>query len=389
MMEVLITRFEEDHPGVTVELQTITPEQKSTTNSQIISGENPPDIAQASGDWRALAANGDLEPLDDIYEEIAPRLAEGTAEQLQHDGTFYGVPTGQAYDNIVYYNVDMFEELGIEVPEDRRIASSEDLYAIVEQLRAAGKEPLAVGGTGGYQFGWMVDGLLPTAATEEELTNYLENWKPDVELEANYTDPPFLKTLETLKGWGDNGVFQTGYLGADTATASGLYYQQQAGMILGGSWYIGQFEENALDFESDFMILPGVEGGNETKLALLTGTSMVIPSGSDSIDLAKEFVELWMSDEMQVEAIANTKFSFPNVTTVDQEALELDPLSAALIEEGSANGTYPTWTGVIPGPPGQQTIDPNVAAMLAGELTPEEVAQRQQEAIETHRESEG
>ena len=98
MMEILVTRFEQEHPNVTVELQTITPEQKATTNSQIISSANPPDIAQASGDWRQLAANGDLASLDDIYEEIAPRLAEGTAEQLQFDGVFYGIPTGQAYE---------------------------------------------------------------------------------------------------------------------------------------------------------------------------------------------------------------------------------------------------------------------------------------------------
>jgi ABC-type glycerol-3-phosphate transport system substrate-binding protein len=388
MMDVLVTKFEEEHEGVTVELETITPEQKSTTNSQVISSANPPDLAQASGDWRALAKNGDLEPLDDVFADIEERLAPGTAEQLKVDDVFYGVPTGQAYDNIIFYNTDLFEEAGITVPDDRRIASSEDLYEMVEKLDAIGVEGVAIGGTGGYQFGWMVDGLLPTSASEEELTSYLTSWDPAAEFDVAYTEPAFVNAVETIKEWGDNGVFQDGYLGADTATASGLYYQGAAGMILGGSWYIGQFAENNLDFETDFLLLPPVEGGKEAKLSLLTGTSMVVPSKAPNVELAKEFVELWMSDEMQVEAIANTNFSFPNVTTVDQSALDIDPLGAALIEEGAANGTYPTWSSIVPGAAGQQVIDPNVAAMLAGTITAEEVAAKQQEAIEAAREAE-
>jgi raffinose/stachyose/melibiose transport system substrate-binding protein len=114
---------------------------------------------------------------------------------------------------------------------------------------------------------------------------------------------------------------------------------------------------------------------------------MVLPAKSDNIELAKKFMALWISDEMQVEAIANTNFSFPNTTTVDQSKLSIDPLAAKLVEEGSANGTYPTWSAIVPGTAGQQVIDPNVASMLAGKLSPQEVAQKQQEAIEQLRES--
>jgi raffinose/stachyose/melibiose transport system substrate-binding protein len=388
MMDVLVKKFEADNPGVEVQLETITPEQKSTTNSQVITSSNPPDIAQAGGDWRELAKNGDLEPLDDVFEEndYESKLAPGTAELLKQDDKAYAIPVGQAYDNIAY-NTSLFEKAGIEVPADRRIASSEELYDIVAKLKAIGVEGLTVGGTGGYQFGWMVDGLLPTATTDEELLNYNSSWDGKTEMEVQYTDEPFVKVLETLQDWGKNGVFQEGYLASDTATASALYYQQQAGMVLGGSWYVGEFNKNNLEFETDFLLLPPVDGGREAKLALLTGAGMVLPAKSDNIELAKEFMALWISDEMQVEAIANTNFSFPNTTTVDQSKLSIDPLAAKLVEEGSANGTYPTWSAIVPGTAGQQVIDPNVASMLAGELTPQEVAQKQQEAIEQLRES--
>lgn len=382
MMDILVSTFEAENPGVTVELQTITPEQKSTTNSQLISSSNPPDVAQASGDWRDLARNGDLEPLDDIFEEIAPRLTEGTAEQLQVDGTYYGVPTGNAYVGMAYYNVELFEEAGIEIPADRRIASNADLYDIVNKLKAVGAEGVAIGGTGGYQFGWLVDGLLASATSEEELAGFLSSADPSADLDVSYTDPAFVQSLETLKAWGDNGVFQEGYLGADPAQASALYYQGIAGMILGGSWYVGQFEENNLEFTSDFLILPPVDGAEDSKMLLITGTSMVVPSAGANVELAKKFVELWQSDEMQLQAVANTNFSFPNVTTVDLSALTIAPLGAAIVEQASSAGTFPMWSAVVPGPVGQQVIDPNVQGMLAGASTPQEVAAKQQTAIE-------
>jgi raffinose/stachyose/melibiose transport system substrate-binding protein len=389
MMAILVEKFQKDHPGVKVQLETITPEQKSTTNSQVITSANPPDIAQAGGDWRELAKNGDLVSLADMFtkNDIDARLAPGTPELLKVEGVPYAIPIGQAYDDIVFYNKELFAKAGIEVPADRRIATSQDLYDIVKKLKAAGAEGLTVGGTGGYQFGWMVDGLLPTSATEEEFENYNSSWEGKVDMTAKYTDPAFVKVLETIQDWGKNGVFQEGYLASDTATASALYYQGRAGMVLGGSWYVGEFKKNNLDFTSDFLLLPPVEGGKEAKLALLTGAGMVLPSKSDNIELAKEFMALWLSDEMQLKAVANTNFSFPVVTSIDVKSLSIDPLAAALVEEGTTKGTYATWSAIVPGSAGQQVIDPNVASMLAGKLTPQQVAQKQQEAIEKLRKS--
>jgi ABC-type glycerol-3-phosphate transport system substrate-binding protein len=90
---------------------------------------------------------------------------------------------------------------------------------------------------------------------------------------------------------------------------------------------------------------------------------------------------------MQLQAVANTNFSFPVVTSIDVKSLSIDPLAAALVEEGTTKGTYATWSAIVPGSAGQQVIDPNVASMLAGKLTPQQVAQKQQEAIEKLRKS--
>lgn len=387
MMDILVKKFEADNPGVKVELQSVTAEQKTSTNSQLIASSNAPDLALAPNDWRTLAGEGLLAPLDDLYknQDLDTRYAQAMVDSSTLDGTTYAFGTDQNYDNLVYINKALFEQAGIEIPADHRIKSTEDLIDIVKKLNAIGVSGIAIGGTGGFQFGWLVDGLLPTSATDKELQNYLTNWQADVPFDSQYTDPAFLNVIKTIQSWGDGGVFADGYLAADYSIARGLYYQGQAGMLLSGGWEIGELEKQGVTFESDFLLLPPVDGGTDTKVSLLAGPSMVIPAKAKSIDLAKKFAELWVSDEMQVQAVANTGFGFPAVNTVQTSSLDVRPLTLQLIDAANTIGVSPNWTSIVPGTVSQTVIDPLVASMLAGAITPEDVAQKQQEAVEASR----
>lgn len=387
MMEILVAQFEKDNPGVTVELQAVSNEQKTSTNSQLIASDNAPDIALAPSDFRILAAEGKLAPLDDLYTsaDLNTRYAQAMVDASSVDGTPYGFGADQNYDNLVFINKELFAQAGIDIPTDHRIKDSAQLIEIVNKLKAAGTGGLAIGGTAGFQFGWLVDGLLPTSASEDELANYLTSWQKDAPFNAQYTDPAFVDTLQTIKDWADAGVFADGYLSADYSIARGLYYQGQAGMLLSGAWEVGELKAQNVPFESDFLLLPPVDGGPEMKVSLLASPSMVIPASAKHIDLATKFAELWVSDAMQTEAVAGTGFGFPAVNTVDSSTLSVPELSASIISAANTLGVYPTWSSIVPGNVGQTVIDPLIASMLAGEKTTVEVATEQQAAVEANR----
>src|SRR4028118_2011377 len=84
----------------------------------------------------ALAEAGLLYDMTDAYEEHEWEVFDFAKERVTFDGKLYGVP-GELETIGVFYNKDVFTELGLEQPE-----SLEDLRAASETIRDAGTIPM-------------------------------------------------------------------------------------------------------------------------------------------------------------------------------------------------------------------------------------------------------
>ena len=157
--------FEKENPEVKVELQTITGEQKQSTNAQVMASGDAPDIGlvpMGGPPYLELMKNDALVPLDDVWEsaDLDNRIDEATAETLKSDGTPYVVLFDTVYYNVVFYNKDAFAYAGVKAPANHQLESPEQLYGIVDQLDDAGYEGVALGGSSGFQASWMLDAQL-------------------------------------------------------------------------------------------------------------------------------------------------------------------------------------------------------------------------------------
>lgn len=379
--------LKEAHPDVTVEFQTVTEQQKSTTNAQILASSGAPDIGLVpvnSQPYFDLVQADKLLPLDDVWKDadLESRYGDAVANALKWDDQPHLVLFDTTFYNVVYYNVDAFAAAGVAAPADRQIASNADLYDMVSKLDAAGYDGLAVGGSAGYQFGWLVDAQLQANAAPEALSDFLVSWRPGQEQGVPYTSPEFTDSLAQIGEWNDNGVFPTGVAGQNGDQAQAAFTAGTAGMLLGGTWTPSVIGDTG--FEYDWLLLPGA-ADQPTQPTLFAGDTLAIPTASTNSELAKEFLAIYSSDEVQKYAAENVG-SLPAVNTVAASDVPgLGPLVQSIVEFTTSTGFGIGWTSTLPGSIGQSFIDPQVQQLVSGQTTAEHIGEAEQQEFESYK----
>lgn len=122
-MEELGARFTENHPEVSIEFVNIVdggPWGRDQLQRMIAGGE-PPDLMMLNtGQFEAFGSRGALAELDERISGDSFDLGvyfEPAVDGCKVDGKVMGLPKDIS-DHIVYLNTDMFEEAGVELPEN-------------------------------------------------------------------------------------------------------------------------------------------------------------------------------------------------------------------------------------------------------------------------------
>ena len=110
-----VKKFEEANPGVKLNLEVVSWNDIATVVSTRISNNNAPDILNIDT-FAQYQAEGLLLPVSDYCpDELFADFFPSFIEQSVVDGVCWAVPD-LASARALYYNVDIFEEVGIEVP---------------------------------------------------------------------------------------------------------------------------------------------------------------------------------------------------------------------------------------------------------------------------------
>ncbi len=134
----------------------------------------------------------------------------------------------------VFYRSDIFEEAGVEIP-----TTQEELIAVAPALRAAGYEPLTVGGSD-----WTGLNLIML-----QMQGCMED-KEGIELASNggwADNANAQKCAELFVEMRDNGVFADGVEGLDFTTMFAKFANGKAAMIMTGSWSFVDIPEEMRD----------------------------------------------------------------------------------------------------------------------------------------------
>ncbi|MGF0117636.1 ABC transporter substrate-binding protein [Promicromonospora sp. Marseille-Q5078] len=334
--------FEEEHPDVTVDVEKQTFEQIQKNAKIVLTGDDVPDVMEYNkGNATAgqLAAQGLLTPLTDAAEKNgwADKLSGSLQTTARYDenglmgsGDWYGVPNYGEFVG-VYYNKDMFEKAGLEVP-----TTLDELEQVMKAFKADGVTPLAEAGAE-YPMGQLWYELV-LANADRELVDQYQLFDGDVDFHG----PEMTAATKKLDEW-----IKDGYIASDSAglTAEDMGVSFMKGdypMMVSGSWWFGRVVAEMKDDWGQFNF-----PGNTLQVGS-SGNLWVVPTNADSPSLAEEFIDTTLRPEVQdVLAQAGGLPVAGDPSTIDDEKTRelTENFQAVLDDDGLA--FYPDWP--VPG----------------------------------------
>jgi raffinose/stachyose/melibiose transport system substrate-binding protein len=251
--------FTEKYPNIDVDLSVVNANDLSTVTQTRLTAEDidiidifgfsnsvQPYMAGATPpNWQVMIESGLLldltgQPFVDYYDPVAIRDSGTYMDKV------YAVNLGRVVYSGIYYNKDMFEEFGVEVPTtwDERVAAC-------EVFTDAGIGCMTAGGGDGWPIFVGAYGLLGSLFPDQAA--YVEGlWTGDVK----FNDEQSLTMWERMKVYAQD-MMERGASGIPGDAAPGRFAVGAVAMFPGGSWYAAQIESAEPEFEWGYIPFPG------------------------------------------------------------------------------------------------------------------------------------
>ncbi len=201
---------------------------------------------------------------------------------LSYDGEIWSVPANIHRSNVLWYNVAVFDEHGVEPP-----TTFEEFFTVAEELQAAGVTPLALGDNGIWTSTHLLESVLLGTLGPE---GYRGLWTGD----TDWKSAEVTQALETF-------AHMMEYVNEDHASltwdqATQLVVDGDAAMNIMGDWANGYFKSvDAVPGEDyGWMPSPNTEG-----TYLMLADSFGLPKGAPNRDNAIAWLEVLGSVEGQ------------------------------------------------------------------------------------------
>ena len=268
--EAVLDKFEEE-TGATVNYTSFGDNGPAYLQTQLEGGK-PPNVAVISQPalMQSLAADGDLVPLsDDAAATVKENFDESWVDLGSADDTLYGVWFKAAHKSTVWYNADIYDEAGADVPEDW-----DGFLDQLQLITDAGYSGISVGADVGWPLtDWFENVYLRTAGPDkyDQLANHEIPWTDESVTEA-------LNVLAQL--WGTDLVQPGGAQRSFPDSVTAVFgADPQAGTVFEADFVVGNIAEdgnstvgeNALfyDFPSVNGSAPSVVSGGDVAVAMV------------------------------------------------------------------------------------------------------------------------
>lgn len=243
-----------------------------------------------------LAENDNLTGLSgDVEAVVDENYDEGLKDALSVDDTLYGVPFKTANKSLLWYNVSVLEDAGVDPP-----STWEEFQEAAQTVSDSGVTPLSIGADVGWPLtDWFENVLLWTAGPDfyGQLADGEASWDSDEVRTA-------LETLSEV--WRDEWVVG-GLEGASSVTFTESATQlvtQPAGFMYEGDFVAGVItgeEVGEIGVDVDFVPFPAVDGSAGDRL-ILGGDFPVLFNDTEAGQALMEFLasaeaqEIWAAE---------------------------------------------------------------------------------------------
>lgn len=287
-------------------------------------------------------------------------FTDGIFERMTYDGKIYAVPTNFAA-ACVYYNTEMFETAGIEVP-----ATYDELLAACQKLQEAGYTPISCSAGTAWCLSMIAGYLCDRQGVD---LNAIASH------EANWTDEVCVQAGEKLKELSQ--YFQPTAAGDSNDQATAAFYNGEAAMLVQGSWAIAQINGNNPDFESKCGVFqfPAIEGANDPNRMIVKTDNLLMSSTTEHQDAVIALMKMF-TDETSQKYTAEVGGKIPIIKDLEID-YEAAPAQLSFIQDilATATGTFGFYNESLDSVEAGDCFDNAMVDVFLGNQTPEEAFQ--------------
>jgi multiple sugar transport system substrate-binding protein len=329
----LIDRFEADHPGAKVELQTVSWTDINQKVTTLVSTNQAPDIlnldayANFAGDELLLPAEEVLSP------ETQADFLDKFAENGKYEGTQYGIPFVGSV-RALFYNKDIFRKAGIEEPP-----------ATWDQLRDAAAKISAKGETG---YG------MPLGPEEAQAEFSLFMWGNGGDWvdgdQWTITEPQNVEALQFMSDLANRDKVTQPNPGTTNRTDLWkVFGAGKIGMVMGSSFYPVLLKDQNPKLQ--YGVAPVPVNGSSEPVTLGVEDYLMAFNTTDNKPVVKAFLDFVFTQENYGRFI-DTEGFLPVTESVSDQVAAKDPNQKLFIESVDDARFYPTtnptWAAIAP-----------------------------------------
>ena len=319
VLQKLVDKFNESHEDVTIKITA--PADAGTVLKTRMAKNDMPDIVMMGGDnnYTEVESAGMLVDLSD--QDYISNIQDSYMQMVydvnkDKEEKAYGVPYATNASGVIY-NVDKFEELGLEIPK-----TWDEFIDVLDQIKDAGEQPLLMT----YKDAWT--SLCPwnSMAPDLQPDGFTDDRKEGKTTFAG-THEEIVEKYLTIPDYAQDDFMGLTYDDGNKAFANG-----DAVMIINGNWAINQYKNANADINVNMFALPASD--DESKNYVTSGVDVLIGVCKDSAneEMAKEFVSFMMETE-NAQTYIDDQFAFSAIKGVEQ-----NNETVAGVKEDIANG---------------------------------------------------
>ena len=369
-VEKLIEAFNTKYPEIKIKFDPTNPPEYNSVLRTQLEGGTAPDLfyTRSFAITRDLYNEGFLEPLTDL-----PGIKENFTDAAlspwaTDDGVPYSVPF-MAVSHGIYYNIDLFNQLGINVPK-----TWEDLMAAAKTIKAAGKVPFANGSKDEWDMAEIVFmNLAP---------NFIGGREGRLEYESGkrpFNDENIVAAFQACKDLAP--YLPKGQEAVSYYDAQQLFLQGEAAMFFGGSWDIATFEKENPSFKWSVFATPPKAGQTKEYICFHMDAGIGLNKASKNKDAAKKFLS-WLTTKEAATVLGN---EIPGFFPIVKEKITLTNKHAnafLALNNGRELDVRFVWPKLLTGnPSGYNLIMYGTIDVIKGKKTPKQAADELQKGL--------
>lgn len=285
----------------------------------VIAGTPPNIFLTGNADiYRDIRDRGLGQTVGEVFDEVGAteNFAAPVREAIKIDGEVRKIPTGMHIDGMLYYNMHVAEDAGV---DPTKWTSIDEMFADMDKVKAAGYNFMAMGGNT-FQAGYLTHALIAAVGGPDVFNRFYRlgpDGKPD---ETVFDDPGLRKSIETFRritSQADDGWVNRQWNESTNTVISGktlMHYH--------GDWMKGQWKAAGKMLGEDYncIILPGTQALSVT----VDGMGIL---GGDPVSPEQLQAEFDMA-RIVVDPVRNAEFSFWKGSTPVRTDAPADRLDA-------------------------------------------------------------